>query len=52
MDKLNEIAQKAVARAIESGLIQADDQEARKAVAGMAARMASLADPALLIAAL
>jgi hypothetical protein len=52
MDKLNEIAQKAVARAIEAGLIEATDQDARKAVAGMAVRMASLADPSLLIAAL
>ena len=52
MDKLNEIAKKAVARAIEEGLIEAADQEARKAVAGMAVRMASLANPALLIEAL
>lgn len=52
MDKLNEIAKKAVARAIDAGLIEATDQEARKAVAGMAVRMASLANPALLIEAL
>lgn len=52
MDKLNEIARKAVARAIEAGIIEATDLPARRAVAGMAVRMAAKANPSLLIAAI
>lgn len=52
MDKLNTIATKAVARAIEAGLIAADDRDAIRAVAGLAAAMAAQADPSLILDAL
>ena len=52
MDQLNKIARKAVARAIEEGLIEATDREARNAVIQLALAMASLAKPEILIDAL
>lgn len=45
MEKLAEFAKKAVAQAIEAGIIQADDQEARRAIAGLAVAMYSQEDP-------
>lgn len=52
MEKLNTIARKAVSRAVEAGLIAADDRDAVRAVAGLAAAMAAQADPSLILDAL
>lgn len=52
MEKLATIARKAVTRAVEAGLISADDRDAVRAVAGLAAAMAAQANPSLVLDAL
>lgn len=45
MEKLETFARKAVAQAVEAGIIQADDKAAVRAVAGLAAAMYAQESP-------